>query len=84
MSSTRKRFKPNPLDDARTKRLLRCPDCPAHVRLERDSLDDVTAFVSHEPSCPKIPAENRARGEFQFVIINPQLLHLNLTEGETL
>lgn len=84
MSGVRKRPKSDPMQDARTKRLLRCPDCPAHVRLERDSLNDVTAFVTHEHTCPRVPAENRARGEFQFMIINPQLMHLNLNEGEDL
>lgn len=82
MSSTRKRAKRNPIDDARVKRLLRCPDCPANVRVETDSLGDVTAFVTHEPSCPKVPAENRARGEFQFMIINPQLLNITLEEEQ--
>lgn len=80
MSSTRKRSKIDPIEQAAIKRALRCPDCPAHIRVERDALGDLTGFVTHEPSCPRIPAEQRSRGENMFVIIDPQVIDINSTE----
>jgi hypothetical protein len=82
VSSTRKRNKIDPIEQAVIRRALRCPDCPAAVRVERDALGDLTGYVTHAPTCPRIPAEQRARGENMFMIIDPQLIDINPTEED--
>jgi|ADGO01.1.fsa_nt_gi hypothetical protein len=54
-----------------------CPDCRPHVRIGHlGAPPRFVAMVDHDPTCPAIPDDMRARGHTTMIIYEPLLVTL--------